>query len=68
MTVFRLFQTQSVCRRQSKIDENGRKFIQRRRKYCDKSVENTVGNGEIARDEQFLLFTHCFKKTCTSHT
>ena len=24
------------------------------------SFENTVGNGEIARDEQFLLFPPCF--------
>ena len=26
----------------------------------DKSFENTVGKGEIARNEQFLLFPHCF--------
>ena len=25
-----------------------------------KSLENTVGKGEIARNEQFLLFPHCF--------
>ena len=25
-------------------------------------VENTVGKGEIARYEQFLLFPHCFQK------
>ena len=31
-----------------KFDINGRKFV--------KQVENTVGNGEIARYEQFLLF------------
>ena len=31
-----------------KFDENGRKFIKR--------VENTVGKGEIACYEQFLLF------------
>ena len=31
-----------------KFDENGRKFSER--------VENTVGKGEIARYEQFLLF------------
>ena len=30
------------------FDENGRKFSKR--------VENTVGKGEIARNEQFLLF------------
>ena len=32
----------------SKFDENGRKF--------SKPLENTVGKGEIARYEQFLLF------------
>ena len=30
-----------------------------------KRVENTVGKGEIARYEQFLLFQQCFQKTCT---
>ena len=35
-----------------KFDENGRKF--------SKGVENTVGKGEIARYEQFLLFPICF--------
>ena len=33
-----------------------------------KRVENTVGKGEIARYEQFLLFTQCFQKTCTADT
>ena len=37
-----------------KFDENGRKFL--------KPVENTVGKGEIARDEQFLLFPAVFSK------
>ena len=27
-----------------------------------KRVENTVGKGEIARYEQFLLFPQCFQK------
>ena len=44
----------------SMFDENGRKFSKR--------VENTVGNGEIARYEQFLLFPQCFQKTCTVDT
>ena len=39
-----------------KFDENGRKLYYR--------VENTVGKGEIARDEQFLLFPQCFQKAC----
>ena len=29
-----------------------------------KLVENTVGKGEIARYEQFLLFPQCFQKAC----
>ena len=36
-----------------KLDENGRKF--------SKQVENTVGKGEIARYEQFLL-PQCYQK------
>ena len=43
-----------------KFDENGRKFT--------KQVENTVGTGEIARYEQFLLFPQCFQKICTADT
>ena len=27
---------------------------------CSTSLENTVGKGEIAHDEQFLLFPQCF--------
>ena len=41
-----------------KFVENGRKL--------SKQVENTVGKGEIARYEQFLLFPQCFQKTCTA--
>ena len=39
-----------------KFDENGSKLSKR--------VENTVGKGEIARYEQFLLFSQCFQKAC----
>ena len=39
-----------------KFDENGRKLSKR--------VGNTVGKGEIARYEQFLLFPQCFQKAC----
>ena len=39
-----------------KFDENGRKLSKR--------VENTVGKGEIARYDQFLLFPKCSQKTC----
>ena len=41
-----------------KFDENGRKL--------SNQVENTVGKGEIARYEQFLLFPQCFQKACFS--
>ena len=37
-----------------KFDENGRRL--------SKQVENNVGKGEIARYEQFLLFSQCFQK------
>ena len=39
-----------------KFSENGRKFSKR--------IEKTVGKGEIARYEQFLLFPQCFQKAC----
>ena len=38
------------------FDKNGRKLSKR--------VENTVGKGEIAHYEQFLLFPQCFQKAC----
>ena len=37
-----------------KFDKNSRKLSRR--------VENTVGKGEIARYEQFLLFPQCFQR------
>ena len=57
-THFRRFRIERVCRRQ--FDKNGRKV--------SKWVENTVGKGEIARYEQFLLFPQCIQKTCTADT
>ena len=33
-----------------------------------KWVENTVGKGEIARFEQFLLYPQCFQKTYPADT
>ena len=35
------------------FDKNGREFF--------KKVENTVGKGEIAHYEQFLLYPQCFR-------
>ena len=55
---FKIFQTERVCRRPFKLDENGREF--------SKLLENTEGKGEIARYEQFLFFPQCFQKACTS--
>ena len=43
-----------------RLGENARQFSKR--------VENTVGKGEIARSEQFLLFPQCFQKTCPANT
>ena len=45
------------------FDENGRKFSKWKKKK-----KNTVGKGEIARYEQFLLFPQRFQKTCTAET
>ena len=39
-----------------KFDEHAKKL--------SKWVENTMGKGEIARYEQFLLFPQCFQKAC----
>ena len=39
-----------------KFDKNSKKL--------SKWVENSVGKGEIARYEQFLLFLQCFQKAC----
>ena len=42
--------------------------IRGHKKGSPKWVENTVGNGEIARDEQFLPFPQFFQKTHTADT
>ena len=59
MTNFLLFQAERLCKQQFKYDGNGRKF--------SKTVENTVGKGEIARCEQFLLFPMCFQDLYCRH-
>ena len=43
------------------------KFVESRKKFFQRQ-EKTVGKGEIARYEQFLLFPQCFQKTCTADT
>ena len=53
-TNFRLFQLKEFADDIFRFDENGSKLSKR--------VENTVGKGEIARYEQFLLFPQCFQK------
>ena len=52
MTNFRPFQTADD---NFKFDENCKKLSKR--------VENTVGKGEIAHNEQYLLCPQCFQKT-----
>ena len=47
--------------------ENNFKF-DKKMAELSKWVENTVGKGEIARHEQFLLFPQCFQKTCSADT
>ena len=59
-TNFRLFQTQKNAGNNFRFDENCRKF--------SKQEENTVGKGEIAHYEKFLVFPQCFQKTCTVNT
>ena len=56
MTNFRLFLIERICSDNFKFDENSKKVSKR--------IENTVGKGEIARHEQFLLFPQCFQKAC----
>ena len=55
-TRFRLSKLKKFADYNFTFDENGRKLFKR--------VENTVGKGEIARYEQFLLFSQCFQKAC----
>ena len=47
--------------------DNNFRFVENGRKFS-KSVENAVGKGEIARNEQFLLFPQCVKKIFTADT
>ena len=54
MTNFKTSKLKEFADDNFKLDENGRKL--------SKWVENTVGKGEIARYEQFLLFAECFQK------
>ena len=60
MTNFRLFQTKSLQTTIPNLTKIEKKFFKR--------VENTVGKGEIAHNEQFLLFSQYFQKACTSDT
>ena len=81
-TNFRLIQSERVCRqlfifqpfpKQQILDsfklkefaDHNFKLYENDRKFS-KQVENTVGKGETARYEQFLLFPQCFLRTCTA--
>ena len=56
---FRQVQIETGCM----LSDDNLKFDENRRKFS-KRVENTVGKGEIAHYEQFLLFPQCFQKAC----
>ena len=59
-TNLRLFQIERVCRRQFQTWRKCRKFSKRVKTLWEKD--------KIARDEQFILFSQCFQKTCTADT
>ena len=52
---------------QKQFADDNFKFM-KMEKSSPKWVENTVGKGEIARYEQFLLFLQCFQKTRSADT
>ena len=58
-TNFRLFQTERVCKRQFKFDENGRKLSKR--------VENTGGR-KILLDMSNFSFSHSVLKRLVQQT
>ena len=60
MTISDSFKLNEFADHNFKFDENGREIT--------KLIENTVGKGEIALYEQFLLFAQCFQKTRTADT
>ena len=73
-TIFRLFQTERVCRRQFQFWSKWQNVFQTSRKHGGKRRNcslraifpyPTVEKGEIARYEQFLLIPQCFLKICT---
>ena len=59
-----------ITRRQSLDSSKLKKFaddnfnFEENCRKLSKRVVNTVGEGEIARYEQFLLFPQCFQKAC----
>ena len=59
VTVVSDFDPKKFAANNFKLDKNGKKFF--------KCLENTVGKGENAHYNKFLLF-QCFQKTCTAQT
>ena len=53
------FKLQEFADNNFEFYENGMKVLKTEGKHC--------GKGEVARYEQFLLFSPCFKKTCTAN-
>ena len=57
----------SIFSKLKEFADDNFKFCKSGRKFS-KWVENTVGKGEIACYEQFLLFPWCFQKICIADT
>ena len=55
---FRLFQIESICRRQNKVAQ--------KLKIVSERIENIVGKGENAGYQHFLLSPQCFHKVSLS--
>ena len=60
MTNFRPSKLKEFADDNFKFDWNDTKF--------SKPIENTVGKGKIALNEQFLLFPQCFQMNSTADT
>ena len=68
MDLLKLFTKRQILDWSKQEEFAGDNFRFKENRKLSKWVENTVGKGEIAHYEQFLLFPHCFQKTCTADT
>ena len=58
MTDFGFFKTYEFADENFEFDENGREFLQKDRKHCEKRRNCFY--------EQFLLFPQCIEKSCNA--